>query len=202
MKSNYPSKKETTNKHIIEKAAELFNRKGYAGTSMSDIMKATGLEKGGIYGHFKSKKEIALAAFEYNIEHVFKSFDVDSLSNKPAIEKLHIIFRHIDKKYDQPHISGGCPLLNTATEADDTDTELLLRVKKYLNKYKKVLSDIVRSGVRKKEIRAGVDPEEFAVACIAILEGGNFLTKVYNNRAYRSKAIARIEAMIDSELMR
>jgi TetR/AcrR family transcriptional regulator, transcriptional repressor for nem operon len=202
MKSQYPGKKETTNKHIIEKAADLFNRKGYAGTSMSDIMKATGLEKGGIYGHFKSKKEIALAAFEFNIGQIFKSFDVDSLTSKSAVEKLRGIFRHIDKMYDQPHISGGCPLLNTATEADDTDTELLSRVKKYLDKFKKTLSDIVISGVKSKEIRAAVDPEEFAIACIAILEGGNFLTKVYNNKTYRSKAIARIEAMIDSELVR
>ena len=202
MKSNYPSKKETTNKHIIEKAAELFNRKGYAGTSISDIMKATGMEKGGIYGHFNSKKEIALAAFEYNARYIFRSFDVTSFTDKTATQKLHILFRHIKKMYDEPILSSGCPLLNTAIEADDTDTELLSRVKKYVDKLKKIICEIVKSGIKNKEIPSDVNPEEFAETCIEMIEGGNFMAKVYNDKTYRKKAIARIENIINSELVR
>jgi AcrR family transcriptional regulator len=164
-------------------------------------MKATGLEKGGVYGHFKSKREIIVAAFEYNIGRVFKSFDINSLSDKLANEKLHVLFRYFGKMYDEPYLSGGCPLLNTATEADDTDTELLFRVRKYVDKLKKIICEIVKSGIQYKEIRPNVDPEEFAVACIEILEGGNLLSKVYNDKSYRKKAIARIGAMIDSEIM-
>jgi len=202
MKSSYPSKKEITNKHIIEKAAALFNRKGYAGTSISDIMKATGMEKGGIYGHFGSKKEIALAAFEYNASRAFNSFDVSSLHNKSAIEKLHVLFAYYEKLYDESRFSAGCPLLNTATEADDTDPELLSKVRKYVDKLKKVICEIVKSGIKDKEISFDVDPEEFAVTCIGIIEGGNFMAKVYNDKTYRKKAIARIKKIINSELVR
>jgi AcrR family transcriptional regulator len=45
-----------TKAHIIQQAAVVFNQQGYAGTSMSDIMRATGLKKGGIYNHFQSKE--------------------------------------------------------------------------------------------------------------------------------------------------
>jgi TetR/AcrR family transcriptional repressor of nem operon len=202
VKSNYPSKKEITNKHIVEKAAELFNRKGYAGTSISDIMKATGMEKGGIYGHFNSKKEIALAAFEYNASRTFNSFDVSSLHNKSATEKLHILLAYYEKMFDESYLSGGCPLLNTATEADDTDTELLSRVRKYVDKSKKVVCEIVKSGIKNKEIPADVDPEEFAVTFMEIIEGGNFMAKVYKDKIYRKKAVARIKKIINSELVR
>ncbi|NGM90654.1 helix-turn-helix transcriptional regulator, partial [Parapusillimonas sp. SGNA-6] len=60
------SKSENTKQFIVEKTAPVFNTKGYAGTSMNDIMSATGLSKGCIYGNFENKDEVALAAFDYN----------------------------------------------------------------------------------------------------------------------------------------
>ena len=54
-----------TRQHIIQEAATLFNQRGYTGSSISDVMQYTGLQKGGIYRHFESKEQLALAAFEY-----------------------------------------------------------------------------------------------------------------------------------------
>jgi TetR/AcrR family transcriptional repressor of nem operon len=59
------TKAERTRQFIIEKAAPIFNQKGIAGTSMSDIMEATKLAKGGLYGNFESKEEICLESFKY-----------------------------------------------------------------------------------------------------------------------------------------
>src|ERR1700755_2682335 len=58
-------KGEETRQRIIAAAAPIFNKQGYAGCALSDIMAATGLEKGGIYRHFESKEEIAAEAFDY-----------------------------------------------------------------------------------------------------------------------------------------
>src|SRR6195256_6799324 len=60
------TKGEQTRRDIVQKAAPLFNQKGYEGTSLSDLMDATGLQKGGIYRHFASKEELALEAFDYS----------------------------------------------------------------------------------------------------------------------------------------
>jgi AcrR family transcriptional regulator len=51
------NKGERTRSYIIERSAPLFNRQGYAGTSLKDIMEATGLEKGGIYNHFVANEK-------------------------------------------------------------------------------------------------------------------------------------------------
>ena len=59
-------KSAATRQHIIESAAELFNKKGALGTSVSDLEKATGLTRGSIYGNFENKDAVALAAFDYN----------------------------------------------------------------------------------------------------------------------------------------
>src|ERR1700753_912092 len=58
------TKGEDTRREIVEKAAPLFNQKGFEGTSMSDLMRVTGLQKGGIYRHFSSKEELAGEAFD------------------------------------------------------------------------------------------------------------------------------------------
>lgn len=88
-------KSEKTRQLIIEKSASLFNQNGYAGTSMQDIMKATGLTKGGIYGNFKKeggdkkgvKEEIAIAAFSHavkvvNVEVQKRTFVIDNSLDK------------------------------------------------------------------------------------------------------------------------
>src|SRR6202044_3514737 len=58
-------KGEQTRQEIIRRAAPIFNQKGYGGPAPSDLMKATGLEKGGIYRHFDSKEMLAAEAFDY-----------------------------------------------------------------------------------------------------------------------------------------
>src|SRR5271170_2332921 len=60
------TKGEQTRGDIIRKSAPLFNQRGYEGTSLSDLMEATGLQKGGIYRHFSSKEELATEAFDYS----------------------------------------------------------------------------------------------------------------------------------------
>ncbi len=58
-------KGEQTRQEIIPKAAPIFNQKGYDGAALSDLMRAAGLEKGGIYRHFESKQELAEQAFDH-----------------------------------------------------------------------------------------------------------------------------------------
>ena len=58
-------KGEQTRQEIIRKAAPIFNQRGYEGAALSELMQATGLEKGGIYRHFDSKQQLASEAFDY-----------------------------------------------------------------------------------------------------------------------------------------
>jgi len=58
-------KGEETRPEVIRKAAPIFNQKGYDGAALSDLMRATGLEKGGIHRHFGSKQELAGDAFDH-----------------------------------------------------------------------------------------------------------------------------------------
>src|ERR1700744_6600252 len=77
-----------TQKFIIEKTSVLFNKKGYAGTSLSDLEKATGLTKGSIYANFKDKEDVSLMVFDYNFGQLSKEMHQRISSEITAKGKL------------------------------------------------------------------------------------------------------------------
>src|SRR3979411_2837595 len=82
------SKGEQTKQEIVQKAAPLFNQQGYEGTSLSDLMDATGLQKGGIYRHFSSKEDLAAEAFDYSWEKAV-SGSLDGVAEVPdSLDRL------------------------------------------------------------------------------------------------------------------
>jgi len=110
-------KGEQTRQEIIRKAAPIFNQRGYDGAALSDLMKATGLEKGGIYRHFSSKQALAAEAFDYAWGEAFGSRiqDLDTISN--TVDRLKQLLANFVER--RGTIPGGCPLLNTAIDTDD-----------------------------------------------------------------------------------
>src|SRR6201996_2073291 len=88
------SKGEKTRQKIVAKAAVLFNQRGFEGCSMQDIVEASGLEKGSIYGHFSSKEELALEAFDFAwADTVQKRMgNLDTVDN--AVDKLKLHLRN------------------------------------------------------------------------------------------------------------
>ena len=77
------SKGEETRQRIVAQAAAMFNQHGFDGSSLSELMKATGLEKGGIYRHFSNKEELAAEAFDYAWKAAWdaRMRDLDSIAN-------------------------------------------------------------------------------------------------------------------------
>ena len=86
------SKAERTKRFIIKKSAPIFNKKGYAGTSLSDLTQATGLTKGSIYGNFKNKDEVAVCAFQHNLAYMIESLTAEM---QAAARRLVICGMHV-----------------------------------------------------------------------------------------------------------
>jgi TetR/AcrR family transcriptional repressor of nem operon len=104
------TKADRTRQLIIEKAAPIFNAKGYAATSMNDILKATGLAKGGVYGNFNSKDEIAMEAFGYLYQKLKDALGFKIRQFHTATEKLMAILQFYRNYTIHPEVEGGCPL--------------------------------------------------------------------------------------------
>src|ERR1051326_7345610 len=104
-------KGERTRERIIEQTAPLFNQKGFFGSSLSEIMEATGLQKGGIYNHFVSKEELALQAFDYAAERVSERLSLLLSEKNDPVDRLLAFASVFCDLATNPPVPGGCPLL-------------------------------------------------------------------------------------------
>jgi TetR/AcrR family transcriptional regulator, transcriptional repressor for nem operon len=162
-------KGEQTRQEIIRKAAPIFNQRGFDGAALSDLMKATGLEKGGIYRHFDSKQQLAAEAFDYAWRETFDAriHDLDSISN--SVDRLkQLVANFVERRGIIP---GGCPLLNTAIDTDDGNSVLRDRARKALDGWRSYLISIIRAGIKSREIRSNLDAKKLATLMISSLEG-------------------------------
>lgn len=194
------SKAEVTKIFIVEKSAPVFNRKGYAGTSMSDIMSATGLTKGGIYGNFKSKDEIALAAYDHNVKNLYEIIVEVVKAQDNAVDKIRAILGYHKTLINDPSFRHGCPILNTAIEADDTHPQLKEKVLKTIDDWKAVIIKIIENGIKWKQFKGGLDAGKYANLFISMIEGSMMLSKVYSDQKYLSDCFIRIDEVIEKEL--
>src|SRR3989338_7725252 len=172
------SKAERTKQFIIERSSPVFNKKGYAGTSMSDLVEATGLTKGSIYGNFENKDEVALAAFDYNFSAVISFIKQGIAKHTSVIDQL-LVYPEIYRNYLQwPILESGCPILNTSTEADDTHPLLREKAANALKFWKASIERHIVRGLETKEINKGTKADEFATILMSLIEGALMQAKV------------------------
>lgn len=179
------TKSEKTRLFIVEKAAELFNQKGYNGTTLDDIMAATNLSKGGIYGNFRRegldkkgvKDEIALAAFDHAVGRVYEAIKERTAIIENTLDKLKAVVYFYRERILNPPVAGGCPIQNTAVEADDLLPELRDKVRVALSDWEHRIVRTLDKGIERGEVRPDVDRSAFATLFIGILEGGILLSR-------------------------
>lgn len=188
------TKGETTRQKIIAQAAPLFNRLGYAGCSMQDIMAATGLEKGGLYRHFSSKEELAEEAFRYSLARVTEARQEGLEDIEGSIEQLGFIIRRFVEIH--PIVPGGCPVMNTAIDSDDGNPALRKLVQEAVQEWKAKIGKIVKAGIERGEIRPNVEPRSIANVIIGALEGALMISRLEGNRV----AVHDAQAMLDKLL--
>lgn len=195
------SKAEKTKQHIIEKTATLFNTKGYISTSLSDITQVTGLTKGSIYGNFENKDEVAIEVYKYNAgllsRTLSRSFG-DEFST--SLDKLHAFVDFYRKNWPAVFSNGGCPLMNAATEADDSFPALKKQVKNSFELWMDKVSSVIRQGQKNKEISEKINAGQYASTFIMLIEGGILLSKTMGDQSFLNHALDRITYMIDHEL--
>ena len=188
-------KGELTRQRIIEEAAPIFNQRGFAGCSMQDVLDATGLEKGGVYRHFESKEELAAEAFQYAWARVAKARREGQDAIPGAVEKLKYSVRRFA---ETPGIfPGGCPLMNTAIDADDGNPVLRSLVCAAMKEWKARLASIVEDGIAGGEIRGEVQPRRVANMIIATLEGALMISRLEGNRTAVQDARDGLEIMLE-----
>ncbi|MGB7466685.1 MAG: TetR/AcrR family transcriptional regulator [Candidatus Acidiferrum sp.] len=191
-------KGERTRQEIIRKAAPVFNQKGYAGAALSDLMRATGLEKGGIYRHFSSKEALASEAFDYAWRETLDAriHDLDAVAN--TVDRLkQLVDNFVDRRGIIP---GGCPLLNTAIDTDDGNVVLRERARKALRGWRSYINSVISAGIKAREIRPRIDAKKLATLIISSLEGAVMVYRLERNEEALRAVHSHLNSYLETEV--
>src|SRR5499425_1380326 len=192
-------KGEETRQEIIRKAAPIFNQRGYDGAALSDLMQATGLEKGGIYRHFDSKQQLATEAFDHAWKLALDSRFEGTHDISNAVDQLKQIVRNFrDRRAGL--VPGGCPLLNTAIDSDDGNPQLRVKAQRALNSWLDRLRGIIDEGKRKGELRRSINSLELATLIVGTLEGSLLVSRLHRQDSARNLACRHLEEYFESNV--
>ena len=192
-------KGEVTRQRIVALAAPIFNQKGYAGTALSDLMRATGLEKGGIYRHFESKQELAEDAFDHAWKIAMDTRFEGTEEIPNVVDRLQQIVRNFRDRRSGL-VPGGCPLLNTAIDSDDGNPQLRAKARRALKLWIERLESIAEEGKSNGEVRPEVDSAKLATLIASTLEGSLMVSRLQRNEEPLDHACRHLEEYLETRV--
>ena len=165
-------KGEKTRRNIVEKSLQLFSVKGYYNTSISDILDATGLTKGGLYGHFPSKEDIWYAVYDEAVG-VWKGIafdDVRSTSN--PLERIDtFIVNDLIRYLGGEVFAGGCFFLNMLVELSGQSASMTRHILRGFIQMSRLIEHWLDEAKDHGLIRSGLNHWEIANFIVISLNG-------------------------------
>lgn len=192
---------QNTSTYIIQTVAPIFNKKGYSGTSLSDLTSATGLTKGAIYGNFANKEQLAVEAFKFNVRQILKELSDGINKANRATDKLYAITNFYRGYYDSTKNTGGCPILNVGNDTKHTNPTLFRLVKHTAKRLEESIAAIILEGVESKEFRKDTDVPKLARNIYSMIEGSVFMSVTHDDRSYILGMIDHIEYFIKENVL-
>jgi TetR/AcrR family transcriptional repressor of nem operon len=193
------SKGEQTRQAIIRKAAPIFNQRGFEGAALSDLMRATGLEKGGIYRHFESKQQLAGEAFDYAWQLALDARFGEAQKILDTVDRLkRVVLNFRDRRAGL--VQGGCPLRNAAIDSDDGNPALRTKARRAFASWLGRLQSIIEEGQERGEIRSGVNPTDLATLIVTTLEGSLMLERLQRTPEPLNIACRHLEEYLETNI--
>ena len=170
-----------TRRRILEVAAEAFADRGYAGTSLNDVLKASGVTKGGFYFHFPSKEALALATLRQKQEQWAGVVMAAVLRAPHAIEQLDAMVEALCDLHEQ---DPSCRVISRlCTELGDEHPELRPQLGTQLTTWMDMVAGVIRKGQDEGDIRPEVEPAVAAEIAVESFIGLETVAEMLTGRA-------------------
>jgi TetR/AcrR family transcriptional repressor of nem operon len=186
-----------TRRKIIENSLQLFSVKGYYNTSVSDILDATGLTKGGLYGHFASKEDIWYAVYEEAVSIwkglVFKGIRSDS-DPLERVEKF--IENDLINYLGADVFEGGCFFLNMLVELSGQSASMSRQILRGFVRLSALLRSWLQEAAREGLLKEALDLKETANFIIISLNGAAALYISSRDRSILEQTIRQLRFFI------
>ncbi len=159
-----------TESKIIQAALEIFVRKGYHGTSVEEITRKVGLSKGALYAHFSSKGELLLRIIdEFKVSFIGGMAKALEQVEGDALDKINSVVSFNSRFAEENQ--DLCVFLTFLTTELNADVDFEPALKSTYREYQKIISEIIRQGIRQRLFKKELDPEIVALTFMALHDG-------------------------------
>lgn len=188
-----------TKQNIIEKSLQLISVKGYFHTSIDSIAKATGLTKGGLYGHFRNKEEIWYALYDECVR-VWKSIVFQGLTNiSDPLERIGKVIENSMRNYLGAGVfEGGCFLLNSLVELAGQSPTMSNHVLQGFKGFAELLRSWLTEADQRGMLRDGLNLSEVANFIMISLNGAAPLFAASQDPAVWQQTISQLDFYVQS----
>ena len=170
-----------TDKHLIEKAQEIFWKKGYTATSVGDLLQVTGAGSGSFYNTFKGGKKEVFRKAILQRRQAFEEFKKVLDESGSPLDLIKNFFRSIAQADEETHLKG-CIIANSVVEMAHLDDDLEMEAVNILKEVEQMFSDAIRKAQNSKKIANPTDPEILGRYLITFWCGLNTLRRMYPDR--------------------
>ena len=162
---------------VLQNAREQFWNRGYTATSMDDLMAATGLGKGSLYGAFGDKRQLFLRTLDdYRDEQLD---GVRGILTGPGtgLERLEHLLDEVSRGYADDVHRRGCFLAGSTSELHGQESDVTARARATYQEIQDLLAACVKDAQREGDLAPDASPGEMGSLLLAVLQGIEFLAK-------------------------
>lgn len=187
------AKGEKTRRRIVGHATLLMYEKGYARTTIDDVIAAAGVTKGSFYFHFTSKEELGSAVIEnasaYILGSMRRSLERTGLS---PYERIEAMLGGVQEIVEAADCSRGCILGNLALETSNTNDVFRELIAQAFRDWSRLIASTLEEMKTAGELPRDFDSDGYADFAISALEGGIMISKVTQDPAPMRNSVALI----------
>ncbi len=160
----------------LKKALEVFWAKGFAATSMQELVSKMGINRASMYQTYGNKQALYIAAIDQYIEntlaHVRQELDSPGL----PLDKLHKLLRQFVIGSIKNNMSG-CLVNNAAVELGPYDKDIAKKARFFWGEFESMFNELLKQAVEKGEIKRDIDTAKYALLINTTLQGLMVKTK-------------------------
>ena len=161
-----------TRQDIIEKSLQLFCIKGYYNTSINDILQATGLTKGGVYGHFASKEDLWYAVYEEALRIWRQAVFQGIQSGSDPLQRIQTLIENdLKNKLGKGVFGGSCFFHRMLVELSGQSERMSNQVMKGIEQMTGLLCAWLQQANQKGLLKEGLNFKEIAGYIVIVLNG-------------------------------
>src|SRR5262245_42127997 len=186
----HPGQKDQTRRRILAAAGRRFKEKGYAGAGLQELMRSADLTVGGFYAHFASKEALLAESFELALDENTRLLFA-GLEELEGEAWLREVARRYLSRLHRDQVADGCPAPAMAAEIARAGPETR-------EAFERSLRRCLDEMVSRVPGRAGLEPEDRALATMSLLVGGILLSRAVAERTLSDRILMACRRMASS----